>query len=88
VHIKVCFATGYKPRAWRMVKMMFITANGKVNYTQARAYCPIIPLSFMQKIMQKFMTSNVKDETLGNVPYIYSNLPTNQGSTQKPQCTM
>ena len=77
---------GYTPRAWRQVKIMFIPANGKVNYTQAKAYCPISLLSFMQK-MQKFETRNVMDEILGNVPYIFKNMPTNQGCPQKPQCT-
>jgi len=60
--------------------MMFIRANGKVSYTQAKAYCPIILLSFMQKTMQNFVTRNVKEETMGHVPYIYNNLPTNHGS--------
>jgi hypothetical protein len=68
--------------------MTFIPANGKVNCTQAKAYRPIIPLSFMVKMMQKFITRNVKDETLGNVRYIYINLPTNHGSPYKPQCTI
>ena len=59
MHIKVCaywslLVTGYTLRAWRQVKMMFIPVNGKVNYTQAKAYCPISLLSIMQKIMQKF----------------------------------
>jgi hypothetical protein len=53
--------------------MMFIPATGKVNYTQAKAYCPISLLSFTQKMMQKFKTVNVRDETLGNVPIIYKN---------------
>ena len=75
----------YIPPAWRQGKMMFISANGKVNYTQAKAYCPITLPSFMQKTMQKFMTRNVKDETLGHVPYIYTNLPTNHRSPKKPQ---
>jgi hypothetical protein len=26
MHIKACLATGYKPRAWRQEKMMFIPA--------------------------------------------------------------
>ena len=68
--------------------MMFIIANEKVNFTQAKACCPIILPSFMQKMMQKSVTTNVKDETLRHVPYIYNNLPTNQGSPQKLQCTM
>jgi hypothetical protein len=28
----------------------------------------------MQKMMQKLMTRNIKDETLGHIPYIYNNL--------------
>jgi len=38
--------------------------------------------------MQKFVARNIKDETLGHVPYIYNNLLTNQGRAQKLQCTM
>jgi hypothetical protein len=57
MHIKAYLATGYIPRAWREVKLMFIpTATGKVNYTQTKAYCPISLLSYMQKMMQKFET--------------------------------
>jgi hypothetical protein len=65
---------------------MFIPAPGKVNYTQAKAYCPISLLS-LQKTMQKLVARNIKDETLGHIPYIYNNLPTNQVSPKKPQCT-
>jgi len=36
-------------------------------------------------MMQKFVTRNVRVETLGNVPYIHNNLPTNQGSPYKLQ---
>ena len=85
VHNKACLEMGYTPRDWRQVKMMFIP--GKVNYTQANAYCPISILSFMQKMMQKFETRNIRDETLGNVPYIYKNMPTNQRCPPKLQCT-
>jgi len=68
--------------------MMFIPAPRKVNYTQAKANCPATLLSFMQKTMQELVTRNNKDETLWHVPYISNNLPTNQGSPQKPQCNM
>ena len=88
VHIKACLARGYIPSAWRQVKMMFTPAAGKVNYTQAKAYRPISLLPFMEKTMKKFEARNITDETLGNVPYIYKNLPTNQGRPHKPQCTM
>ena len=88
VYIKACLATVHVSRALRQVKIMFIPATGKVNYTQAKAYCHISLLSFMQKMMQKYETRNVRDETLGNVRYIYTNLPTNKGSTHELQCTM
>jgi hypothetical protein len=39
----------------------------------------------MQKMMQKMVARNIRDETLWLVPYIYNNLPTNQGRTEKLQ---
>ena len=67
-------------RVWGQVKMMFIPVPGKVNYTQAKAHCPINLVSFMQKTMQKLVTRNIKEETLGHDTYIYKNLPKNQVS--------
>jgi hypothetical protein len=37
--------------------------------------------------MQKFVIRNIKGETWGYVSYVHNNMPTNQGSPQKPQCT-
>jgi hypothetical protein len=74
VDIKVCLARGDIPRAWKQVKIMFKPALGKVNYTQAREYCPISLLSFMQKTLQKLVNRNIKDETLRHFPYICNNL--------------
>lgn len=68
--------------------MMFIPAPGKVNYIQAEAYWPISLLYFMQKMEQKLVTRNIKDETMGHDTHIYNNVTTNQVSPQKPQCTM
>jgi len=56
LHIKACLARRYIPRACGLVKMTFITANGKVNYAEAKGYCQIALLSFMQKTMQNFLT--------------------------------
>jgi hypothetical protein len=53
---------------------MFKPATGKVSCTQAKAYCPISLLSFMQKTMQKLVNRNIKDETLMHFPYICNNL--------------
>jgi hypothetical protein len=33
-------------------------------------------MSFMEKMMEKLLTRYVKDETMGHVPYIHNNLPT------------
>jgi hypothetical protein len=41
------------------------------TYTQAKAYNPISLLFFLQKIMQRVMTRNIKGETLWHVSYIY-----------------
>jgi hypothetical protein len=37
----------------------------------------------MQNKMQNLATRIMKDETVGHVPNIYNNLPTNQGSAHK-----
>jgi len=55
------------------------------TYTKAKAYCPI---GLLQKTMQKFVIRNIQGETWGYVRYVHNNLPTNQGSPQKPQCTI
>jgi len=81
VHIKSCLARGYIPKAWRLVKMTFVSAH-MVNYTQAKAYCPTFLLSFMQKMMQKVVTRNTKDETSGHAPTSVT-ISSNHGSPQK-----
>ena len=87
VHIKSCLARGHVPKAWRVVKMTFVSAPMKAKYTQSKANCPIFLLSFMQKMMQKLVTRNIKDETLGHVPTSVT-ISSNHGSPQKPQYTM
>jgi hypothetical protein len=74
VDIKACLARGDIPRAWRQVKITFKPAHGKVNYTQAKTYCPISLLSFMYKTMQKLVKRNIKDETVRQFPYKYNNI--------------
>jgi hypothetical protein len=38
--------------------------------------------------VSKSLAGNIRGETLCYVPHIYTNLPTNQGSQQTPQCPM
>jgi hypothetical protein len=85
---KVCLERGYIHSAGTQVNMMIIPVPGKVYYIQAMPYCAISLQSFMQKMIQKLVTRNIREETLGHVYYIYSNLPTNRGSTQKTECIM
>ena len=47
------------------------------NCAEFKGYNPICLLSLMQKIMQKLLTTNIRGEPFGYVPYIYTNLPTN-----------
>ena len=68
--------------------MTFVRVPGMVNYTQDKAYCAISLLSFVQKTMEKLVTKNINNKTLGHVPYIYKNVPTKQESPQKSQCIM
>jgi hypothetical protein len=68
--------------------MTLLPAPGKVNYIQAKAYCPLRLLSFTQKMTKKLVAMHIGDETLENVHYVYNSLPTNLGSSQKLQCIM
>jgi hypothetical protein len=54
VHIKAYLAMDYIPIAWKQVKVMFIPETTDSSYTKAKAYCPIILLSFIQKMMQNW----------------------------------
>ena len=55
------------------------------TYTKAKSY---YPTGLLQKMMQKLIIRNIKGETLGYVPHVHNNLPTIQGSSQNPYCTM
>jgi len=43
---------------------MFIPESGKTNYTEAKAYLPISPSSFMLKTMEKLVERHIRDEIL------------------------
>jgi hypothetical protein len=55
---------------------------------EAKAYCPISLSSFMLKTMEKLVDRSIRDEILGWVPSIDTNLPTNHAHPLKLQCTM
>jgi hypothetical protein len=68
VNIKPCLARRYISRAWRQVKMKFIPAPGKVNYNQAKAYCPIILLSVVQKTWKNWLPGILRMQQGGMSP--------------------
>jgi len=47
------------------------------NCAESEGYSPISLLSLMQKIMLKLLARNIRGQSLGYVPHIYTNLPTN-----------
>jgi hypothetical protein len=65
---RACLARGYIPKAWRQVKVTFITKRRKANYTEAKAYHPISLSSLMLKTMEKLVDRHIRDEILGLCP--------------------
>ena len=81
--VKSCLARIYIHKAWRQVKMTFVPALVKVTYTQAKTLVPLVYCPSGRK-QCKFGDRNIKDETMGHVPYIHNNLPSNQGNCNAP----
>jgi hypothetical protein len=54
VHIRACPSRIYIPVACGQVKLAFIPAPGKANYTEAKVYHPIILLYFTHKTIQNW----------------------------------
>ena len=87
VHLKACLARRYVPRAWGAVKMTSTPVPRNTNCAESKGYNPISLLSFMQKIMQKVLTRNIR-AVIGVCPiYLYQSAY-KVGSPQKPRCTM
>jgi hypothetical protein len=61
---RACIAYEFIYTAWRQVKLTSIPNPGKVDYTKAKAYCPICLLSFLWKTMEKLMDMHIMDGAL------------------------
>jgi hypothetical protein len=59
------------------VKITCTPVPRNTNCAESKKYNPTCLLSFMLKIILEFLTRNIRGESLGYVPYIYTNLPTN-----------
>jgi len=71
---RVNLARGYIPKIWRQIKVTFIPKPGRANCTVAKAYCPIILLSFMLKIMEILVDRDIRDKIFRIYP-IHANQP-------------
>jgi hypothetical protein len=60
----------------------FILKPGKLDYTEAKAYCPTSLSSFMLKTMEKLVHRHIRDGALGFHP-----LHCNQRAYQIGKCT-
>ena len=65
---KMAVLTGYTPRAWRKMKVVFIPKSGKTDYGQAKSYRPITLSNFLlkglERIMQWYITEQIVPEPL------------------------
>jgi len=52
---RACLAGRYIPKAWRWVKLMFITQPTMVNYFEAKAHHPINLSPFMLRTTEKLV---------------------------------
>jgi len=48
-----CLANGYHPLQWQRVIVIALKKPNKPDYTQSRAYCLIILLEYMGKLLEK-----------------------------------
>jgi hypothetical protein len=65
---RACITYGFIPTAWRQVKVTFILKPGKLDYTKAKAYCPISPSFFLLKMMEKLVDRHIRDGVLKEYP--------------------
>jgi hypothetical protein len=59
---RACLAYGYTPRAWRQVKVVFLSKPGKTSYTKAKAHPPVNLLSLLLKTTEKLIERHTHKE--------------------------
>jgi hypothetical protein len=48
---------GYYPRSWREATMVIIPKPNKLDYSSIKAYCPIVLLNCLGKVMETIMAT-------------------------------
>jgi hypothetical protein len=65
---RACLATGYVPRIWHQVKVVFIPKPGRNSYCGPKDFRPISLTSCLLKTMERLVDRFLRDEVLALRP--------------------
>lgn len=88
---RACLERGYIPKAWRQVRVTFISKPRKTNYTESTAYYLINLSSLILKTIGKLLDRSIRDEILSFYPLHqnqFAYLPTKQLSPLTLPCAV
>jgi hypothetical protein len=85
---RACMAYRLIPTAWQQVKVTFIPKPEKLDYTEAKAYCPTSLSSFLLKTMEKLVDRHIMGSALREYPLHRNQLLTKQVYLLQPHCIM
>ena len=60
--------SGYIPKSWRDVKVVFIPKPGKDSYAEAKSFRPISLMSFLLKVLEKLVDRYIRNDILSRKP--------------------
>lgn len=66
--LRSSLALGHIPRAWRLIRVVFIPKPGKNGQDRAKSLRPISLMSFMLKTLEKLLDRHIRDDVLINRP--------------------
>jgi hypothetical protein len=69
---RACKTHGFIHTAWRQVKVIFLPKPGKLDYTEAKAYRPIILSPSLLKRMEKLVDRHIREGVLW-IHHLYRN---------------
>ena len=64
----VSMSTWYIPQVWRKARVTFVPKPGKIDYTTAKAFCPISLTSFLLKRWEKLVDRYLRYGPLVDIP--------------------
>ena len=66
---KMVVKTGYAPKVWRAMKVVFLPKQGKKDYGQAKSYRPITLSNFLLKSLERIMQWFINDHVVTSPLY-------------------